>query len=109
MSIFVIFLAVLVCRKRPNDASTAEFDSAVSNLFQTLTNVSREFLTRFSASSSVIGENDYDFAECLCESMASLGSTSLQCISSDNGVMAAYLQQVRYRSRIAELLFFFVT
>ncbi|XP_056842057.1 protein HASTY 1 isoform X2 [Raphanus sativus] len=85
----------LVClRKRPNDASTAEFDSAVSNLFQTLTNVSRDFLTRFSASSSVIGENDYDFAECLCESMASLGSTSLQCISSDNGVMAAYLQQM---------------
>ncbi|KAJ0237044.1 Protein HASTY 1 [Hirschfeldia incana] len=85
----------LVClRKRPNDASTAEFDSAVSNLFQTLTNVSREFLTRFSASSSVIDENDYDFAECLCESMASLGSMSLQCISSDNGVMADYLQQM---------------
>ncbi|KAL0900871.1 hypothetical protein Bca101_084832 [Brassica carinata] len=85
----------LVCpRKRPNDASTAEFDSAVSNVFQTLTNVSREFLTRFSSSSSVIDENDYVFAECLCESMASLGSTSLQCISSDGGVMADYLQQL---------------
>ncbi|CAH2055065.1 unnamed protein product [Thlaspi arvense] len=85
----------LVCsRKRPSDASTAEFDSAISNLFQILTNVSREFLVRSSSISSVIDENDYDFAECMCESMASLGSTNLQCISSDGGVMAVYLQQM---------------
>ncbi|CAL9219649.1 unnamed protein product [Arabidopsis halleri] len=85
----------LVCsRKRPSDASTAEFDSAISNLFQILTNASREFLCRSSSSSSVIDDNDYDFAVCLCESMASLGSTNLQCISSDGGVMALYLQQM---------------
>jgi exportin-5 len=85
----------LVCsRKRPSDASTAEFDSAISNLFQILTNASREFLCRSSSSSSVIDDNDYDFAVCMCESMASLGSTNLQSISSDGGVMAVYLQQV---------------
>ncbi|ESQ49570.1 hypothetical protein EUTSA_v10022131mg, partial [Eutrema salsugineum] len=85
----------LVCsRKRPSDASTAEFDSAISNLFQILTNVSRELLFRSSSTYRVIDENDYDFAECLCESMASLGSTNLQCISSDGGVMAVYLQQM---------------
>ncbi|XP_010420907.1 PREDICTED: protein HASTY 1-like isoform X1 [Camelina sativa] len=85
----------LVCsRKRPSDASTAEFDSAISNLFQILTNVSREFLFRSSSSSSDLDENDYDFAKCMCESMASSGSTNLQCISSDGGVMALYLQQM---------------
>ncbi|VVA96522.1 unnamed protein product [Arabis nemorensis] len=85
----------LVCsRKRPSDASTAEFDSAISNLFQILTNISREFLLRSSSSSSVIDESDYDFAACLCESMALLGLTNLQCISSDGGVMVVYLQQM---------------
>ncbi|KAG2244157.1 hypothetical protein Bca52824_094015 [Brassica carinata] len=75
----------LVCsRKRPSDVSGTEFDAAISSLFQSLMNVSREFLYR-SASC---------FAECICESLVSLGSTNLQCIATDGGVLAVYLQQM---------------
>lgn len=57
-------------------------------------NVSREFLYRSASNVGVIDESDYEFAECICESLVSLGSTNLQCIASDGGVLALYLQQV---------------
>ncbi|XP_010456756.1 PREDICTED: protein HASTY 1-like [Camelina sativa] len=85
----------LVCsRKRPSDAPGSEFDSAISSLFQILMNVSREFLYRSASNAGVIDESDYEFAECICESLVSLGSTNLQCIASDGGVLALYLQQM---------------
>ncbi|XP_010424389.1 PREDICTED: protein HASTY 1-like [Camelina sativa] len=85
----------LVCsRKRPSDAPGSEFDSAISSLFQSLMNVSREFLYRSASNAGVIDESDYEFAECICESLVSLGSTNLQCIASDGGVLALYLQQM---------------
>lgn len=57
-------------------------------------NVSREFLYRSASSGGGIDESDYEFAECICESLVSLGSTNLQCIATDGGVLALYLQQV---------------
>uniref|UniRef100_M4D0H8 Uncharacterized protein n=1 Tax=Brassica campestris TaxID=3711 RepID=M4D0H8_BRACM len=85
----------LVCsRKRPSDVSGTEFDAAISSLFQSLMNVSREFLYRSASCTSGIDESDYEFAECICESLVSLGSTNLQCIATDGGVLALYLQQM---------------
>ncbi|KAF2532761.1 hypothetical protein F2Q70_00032254 [Brassica cretica] len=84
----------LVCsRKRPSDVSGTEFDAAISSLFQSLMNVSREFLYRSASCAAGIDESDYEFAECICESLVSLGSTNLQCIATDGGVLALYLEQ----------------
>lgn len=63
-------------------------------------NVSREFLYRSASNVGVIDESDYEFAECICESLVSLGSTNLQCIATDGGVLALYLQQVLTRYMI---------
>ncbi|CAA7037555.1 unnamed protein product [Microthlaspi erraticum] len=80
-------------KKRPSDTSGAEFDSAISRLFQSLTNVSREFLYRSASCAGVIDESDYEFVQSICESLVSLGSTNLQCIATDDGILALYLQQ----------------
>ncbi|KAL1220851.1 Protein HASTY 1 [Cardamine amara subsp. amara] len=88
------FFKLICSRKRPSDAPGAEFDSAISSLFQSLMNVSREFLYRSASHAGVIDESDYEFAESICESLASLGSTNLQCIATDDGVLALYLQQM---------------
>lgn len=82
------------CRKRPPDASASEFDAAMRNVFQILMNVSREFLYRSTSSPEVIEESEYEFAEYICESMVSLGSSNLQCIAGDNSALALYLQLV---------------
>lgn len=84
------------CRKRPFDASssTSEFDSAMRNVFQILMNVSGEFLHRSGTNAGVIDESEFEFAEYICESMVSLGSTNLQCIAGDDAKLAIYLQQV---------------
>uniref|UniRef100_A0A2P2KHY5 Protein HASTY 1 n=1 Tax=Rhizophora mucronata TaxID=61149 RepID=A0A2P2KHY5_RHIMU len=85
----------LVCpRKRPTDASASEFDSVMSNIFQILMNVSREFLCKSESNVDGIDENEFEFSEYICESMVSLGSSNLQCISSDMNVLALYLQQM---------------
>ncbi|WCJ43264.1 ARM repeat superfamily protein [Euphorbia peplus] len=88
------FFRLVSSRKRPVDASTTEFDSAMSNIFQILMNVSREFLSKSGSSSEIIDENEFEFAECICESMVSLGSFNLHCISSDSNVLSLYLQQM---------------
>ncbi|XP_065852702.1 protein HASTY 1 [Euphorbia lathyris] len=88
------FFRLVSPRKRPVDASTSEFDSAMSNIFQILMNVSREFLSKSGSSSGVIDENEFEFAESICESMVSLGSFNLQCISGDSSVLSLYLQQM---------------
>jgi len=81
------------CRKRPADASP-EFDSAMSNIFQIMMNVSRDFLYKSSTSGGAVDDSEFEFAELICESMVSLGSNNLQCISSDPNVLSVYLQQV---------------
>ncbi|THG16124.1 hypothetical protein TEA_015805 [Camellia sinensis var. sinensis] len=88
----------LVCpRKRPVDDSASEFDSAMSNIFQILMKVSGEFLLRSSSSVGAIDESEFEFAEYICESMVSLGSSNLQCITGDSTILSFYLQQALMR------------
>ncbi|KAK3011154.1 hypothetical protein RJ639_011098 [Escallonia herrerae] len=84
---------VVACRKRPTDADS-EFDSAMSNIFQILMNVSRDFLNRSCSSAGTIGESEFEFAEYICESMVSLGSFNLQCLNGDGALLSFYLQQM---------------
>ncbi|KAK6804860.1 hypothetical protein RDI58_002644 [Solanum bulbocastanum] len=86
------FFKLVSLRKRPTDAAV-EFDSAMSNIFQILMKVSGDFLQK-SDSGVVIDENEFEFAEYICESMVALGSSNLQCIAADNSVLSFYLQQM---------------
>ncbi|KAJ7973420.1 Protein HASTY 1 [Quillaja saponaria] len=88
------FFKLVSPRKRPVDASTSEFDSAMNHIFQILMNISREFLYRCSSTAGTIDESEYEFAEYICESMVSLGSSNLQCIADDNNILPLYLQQM---------------
>lgn len=65
----------------------------MSNIFQILMKISGDFLQK-SDSGSVIDENEFEFAEYICESMVALGSYNLQCIVGDSSVLSFYLQQV---------------
>lgn len=82
------------CRRRPSDTSAPEFDRAMINIFQILMNISREFLCRSESNPATIDEADYEFAEYICESMVSLGSSNLQSIAGDGTMLAPYLEQV---------------
>ncbi|XP_068317682.1 protein HASTY 1-like isoform X2 [Pyrus communis] len=89
------FFKLVSQRKRPiDDTSAPEFDSAISNIFQILMNVSKEFLYISSSGTGVIDESNIEFVEYICESMVSLGSTNLQCIAGDRAVLPLYLQQM---------------
>ncbi|KAF2298552.1 hypothetical protein GH714_024089 [Hevea brasiliensis] len=88
------FFRLVSPRKRPVDASASEFDSAMSNIFQILMNISREFLYKSGSSAGVRDESEYEFAEYICESLVSLGSSNLQCISGDSSILTLYLQQM---------------
>lgn len=57
-------------------------------------NISREFLYRSGSNPGAIDEGDYEFAEYICESMVSLGSSNLQSIAGDSTVLPLYLEQV---------------
>lgn len=57
-------------------------------------NVAKEFLYRTASNAGVFDESEIEFAECICESMVSLGSSNLQCIAGDSTVMPLYLEQV---------------
>ncbi|RVW17438.1 Protein HASTY 1 [Vitis vinifera] len=87
------FFKLVSSRKRPVDSSSSEFDSAMSNIFQILMNVSRDFLYKSTSSGVVIDESEFEFAEYICESMVSLGSSNLQCITGDSTILSHYLQQ----------------
>ncbi|KAL9248055.1 hypothetical protein vseg_021418 [Gypsophila vaccaria] len=87
------FFKLVAARKRPADASP-EFDSAMSSIFQILLKVSGDFLDKCSVSGGTIDDSDLEFAELICESMVSLGSTNLICISSDLAAVSIYLQQM---------------
>lgn len=58
-------------------------------------NLSRDFLYRCCSGNVVVGESEYEFAEYVCESLVSLGSSNLQCVAGDSSILSLYLQQVR--------------
>jgi len=63
-------------------------------IFQILMNISREFLHKSGSDPGSMGESEYEFSECICESMVSLGSFNLQSIARDSAVFSLYLEQV---------------
>ncbi|MQM03444.1 hypothetical protein Taro_036230, partial [Colocasia esculenta] len=84
-----------VCqRKRPIDDSTCDFDSAMSNIFQVLMNVSRDFFYKSSSNSAGIDDSEVEFAECLCECLVALGSSFMQCIGGDANMLCQYIKQM---------------
>ncbi|GMH10461.1 hypothetical protein Nepgr_012302 [Nepenthes gracilis] len=88
------FFKLVSPRKRPVDESASEFDSAMGNVFQIMMNVSRDFMCKSSSNVMAIDDNEHEFMEYVCESMVSLGSTNLQCISGDENMLSAYLHQM---------------
>ncbi|KAL0429515.1 UNVERIFIED_CONTAM: protein HASTY 1 [Sesamum radiatum] len=86
------FFKLVSPRKRPVDASS-DFDSAMRSVFEVLMNVTRDFFMK-SSSSGGSSESEFEFAEYICESFVSLGSTNLQCIAADSTVLSFYLQQM---------------
>lgn len=88
------FFKLVSPRKRPADVSASEFDSAMKSVFQILMNFSRDFLHKSSSNAGFIDESEFEFAEYICESMVSLGSSNLQCIASDSTLLPLYLQQM---------------
>lgn len=88
------FFKLVAPRRRPADASTSEYDSAMSSIFQILMNISRDFLYGSSSNPGALEESDFEFAEYVCESMVYLGSSNLQCIAGDSAVLALYLEQM---------------
>lgn len=87
---FLLFM----CRKRPTDAKVSDFDSAISSIIQILLKISGDFLIKSSSNIAGIDENEVVFMECICESMVSLATSSLQCISRENTTVSLYIQQV---------------
>lgn len=88
------FFKLISPRRRPSDASASEFDQAMNHIFQTLMNVSREFIYKSGSGPGSIDEGEYEFAEYICESMVSLGSYNLQSIAGDCTVLPLYLEQM---------------
>ncbi|GFQ08547.1 protein hasty 1 [Phtheirospermum japonicum] len=82
----------IIYGKRPVD-DASEYDSAMRNVFEILMNVTRDLLYK-SISNASISESEFELAEYICESLVSLGSTNLQCISADSTVFSFYLQQM---------------
>ncbi|XP_062084573.1 protein HASTY 1 [Humulus lupulus] len=88
------FFKLVSSRRRPTDESTSEFDTAMANILSILMNVSKEFLHKSASGSGVVDESEIVFAECICESMVSLGSSNLQCVAGDSSVLPFFLQQM---------------
>ncbi|XP_051115306.1 protein HASTY 1 [Andrographis paniculata] len=86
------FFKLVSPRKRPADASS-DFDSSMMSVFEILINASRDFFNKTSSASDNNG-SEFEFAEYLCESLVSLGSTNMECIASNNSALSIYLQQM---------------
>ncbi|KAG8369530.1 hypothetical protein BUALT_Bualt14G0023100 [Buddleja alternifolia] len=86
------FFKLVSPRKRPVDAAS-EFDSAMRNVFEILMNVAKDFFYKFTSGAGS-NESEIEFAEYLCESLVSLGSTNLQCVATDSTILSFYLQQM---------------
>ena len=57
-------------------------------------NIAKEFLHKSASNAGVVDESETEFAESICESMVSLGSSNLQCITGDTTMIPLYLEQV---------------
>lgn len=88
------FFKLVSPRKRPADASASEFESAMRDVFQILMKVSGEFLYRSGTNAGAIDESEFEFAEYICESMVSLGTSNLYCIEREDTILSMYLQQM---------------
>ncbi|KAK3160833.1 hypothetical protein QOZ80_1BG0065470 [Eleusine coracana subsp. coracana] len=88
------FFKVICQRKRPVDVAVAEYDAAMSNIFQVLMNISQQVLTRSGTQPSAIDESEYEFAACICETMVALGSSNMQCILTDGSRTFQFLKQM---------------
>ncbi|XP_039686787.1 protein HASTY 1 [Medicago truncatula] len=88
------FFKLVSSRKRSVDASASEIDQVMRDIFQILMNISREFLHKSGSGLGSMDESEYDFSECICESMVSLGSFNLQSIAGDSAVFSLYLEQM---------------
>ncbi|GAY54124.1 hypothetical protein CUMW_154260 [Citrus unshiu] len=88
------FFKLVSPRKGPADASASEFESAMHDVFQILMKVSGEFLYRSGTSAGAIDESEFEFAEYICESMVSLGTSNLHCIVREDTILSMYLQQM---------------
>ncbi|KAI3794599.1 hypothetical protein L1987_37231 [Smallanthus sonchifolius] len=87
------FFKLVSSRKRPDEADS-DYDSAISSILVILMNVSTDFLTISESGSGIMNDSDFEFAECICGSLVSLGSTNLQCITGDNEILSRYLQKM---------------
>ncbi|XP_057763700.1 protein HASTY 1 isoform X2 [Salvia miltiorrhiza] len=85
------FFKLVAARKRPVD-DASDFDTAMKVVSETLMNVSKDILNK--SSSVVSNESEFEFAEYICESLVSLGSTNLQCLTADSTSLSFYLQQM---------------
>lgn len=88
------FFKLVSARKRSPDTNSTEYDSAMRNIFEILMNISREFFIRGPPNSGLADESESEFMECICESLVSMGSSNLQCISGDSILLPLYLQQM---------------
>ncbi|XP_057439439.1 protein HASTY 1 [Lotus japonicus] len=88
------FFKLVSPRKRPADPSASEFDQAMRSIFQTLMNISRDFLYRSGSGPGSMDEGEHEFAEYICESMVSLGCFNLQSIAGDSTILPLYLEQM---------------
>lgn len=64
------------------------------SIFEILMNISRDFLYKSGSGPGSVDEGEYEFAEYICESMVSLGSSNLQSIAGDSSILPLYLEQV---------------
>ncbi|KAL4186249.1 hypothetical protein AMTRI_Chr09g13250 [Amborella trichopoda] len=88
------FFKIVSPRKKPPDASASEFEFPMRNIYQLLMSASKDFLCRSDSQPCSIDENEFEFAECICESMSSIGCNNLYCIAGDSSVLSLYLEQM---------------
>ncbi|KAL8545620.1 hypothetical protein ACS0TY_005666 [Phlomoides rotata] len=86
------FFKLVASRKRPVD-DASDFDSAMRSVFEILMNATKDFFYK-SSSSAGRNESEFEFAEYICESLVSLGSTNMLCIAADSTALTLYLQQM---------------
>ncbi|KAI3780666.1 hypothetical protein L2E82_10652 [Cichorium intybus] len=74
----------------------------IANVFSSMDLLEKEFLRVLESNSGNISEGEFEFAECICESLVSFGSTNLQCITGDNEILSLYLQKSLLRDFLSK-------
>ncbi|XP_031497611.1 protein HASTY 1 isoform X2 [Nymphaea colorata] len=87
------FFKIMAPRKRNTDCGSSEFDAAMHDICSFLTKASSEFLQRCHQNAAGLDQSEYEFAECLCESMVNFGSHNLHCIA-DGLLLNLFLEQM---------------